>query len=202
MSTAHVTDTYDRICAALGRKTDPAQLAQWKEVLEPAKSQSLLGLARKECLSRPNWFPNPGDLLEAYKRIEAEQPVGPSALAEPEHWRRATYLCRDCRDTGYRSVYSVQSMEKAVAFVRGNLSGTKLKQQLNPVSACCDCDLGVQAAKNWTRKRRQEEETYAKLIFRSPPMIPFDRNDPVACLLNWAESFRGRNYVPEFENFN
>lgn len=182
-----VSRILSRFSSVYGRELSPELIAEWEIVLGEYPP-ALLTEACDELMGESTFFPKPAEILAIVRRLQAE---AAKAQAEPdEHWKRDTYTCHICRDTGYVSVWHPFALQSALCLVRGQISRQSLK--LYECAAKCSCQRG------------QDRPGKAQTLSNESVII--DRTasfqDQIESLLAWAKSRAFGQRVDEFDIWN
>lgn len=125
------TKALSKISAAFGTSLDEATVVVWREALADAEP-SAIEKAADEWIANERWAPKPADIRKAALVIAAESNRAP---AEPEHYRRDTFTCSVCTDTGLVEVWHPQTIRD----IRANKNRLKYRT----VVVRCTCNTGA-----------------------------------------------------------
>lgn len=148
----------------------------------------LVEMAVAELIKESDWMPKASEIRRAAKRIEAESSDKP---AEEEHWRKDSYDCPTCRDTGYVSIWTPDAMRWALSQAGNRTYATEPKRRLTEAAAKCTCSRG--------QSRGGSAATYdERLQLR---VQPGSVKTKIESLMKWANQWQPANYVSEFESY-
>lgn len=180
-----------RLCTAGRKEITPELLAFYTEAWEgDALDPERVDAATRRWVREQKFMASPAEICELVVSMmveEAARERGP----EPEpHWRRSSFRCRECEDTGFVTVWHPAALKAALEFVAGRLDRPGLRRQALKAAARCSCDIG------------QARGGSARIF--DGRMVRVERGDGelgVGTLIEWGRAWRPGNYVPEFGNY-
>lgn len=184
-----------RLCTVYSVDVSPDLMRAYVDALDDCEHDAL-DLAADQLVKESEWMPKPAELRRTAKRILAESSRG---QAEPEDWRRDTYQCPICRDTGWVRVWHPEALRTAIEHHEGRTTIERLRRRMYEAVAKCTCQRG--------QARPGSAITYDPDAM--PVVQPGTTASQLEALLAWAATHRidttpsdMPNYVPEFEHFD
>lgn len=148
----------------------------------------LLHVTVSALMEELDWMPRPAAIIRKAKAIEAESSDKP---AEEEHWRKDSYDCPTCRDTGYVSIWTPDAMRWALSQAGKRTYATEPRRCLTEAAAKCTCSRG--------QSRGGSAATYdERLQLR---VQPGSVKTKIESLMKWANQWQPANYVDAFESY-
>lgn len=190
-----IADGVSRLCTAFGKPITPELVAEFTDALNDIP-EPFVADAFQECIRECEHRPPPSVVRKYAKRLQAE---AARETREPEDWRRDTYSCLLCRDTGWVRVWHPEALRTAIEHHDGRTTIERLRRRMYEAVAKCRCQRG--------QDRPGSAITYDPDAM--PIVEPGTTASQLEALVAWAATHRLRttpsdmpNYVPEFEHFD
>jgi len=185
------------MCSVYSRELNDDQLLEYRRLLSDI-SAGILEESIDELLSECKWMPTPAEIIKVADRLKAEASRG---TREPDHWRKNTYKCLACQDTGLRTIWNPLAIQASIAKMRGRMDELVWRGKLYECVARCTCIAGDKIP---ARQRRRGEPVELPR-FNEDRMLEVDRtlkvSERIERLLDWARDWKPSNYVAEFDSF-
>ena len=182
-----ITVMIDRFCSVFNVDLTDELIDEYTKAVDDLEP-SCIQVATDELIKESTFMPKPAEIRRAAKRIAAESSSKP---AEPEHWRRDTYRCQICRDTGYVTIWHPRAMAAAIAYLANKATEDTFRRNQYPAAAKCTCQRG-QDCPGSTRTYNPDSDV---------KIDQWSHGERVKALLERAKNFKPPNYVPEFDEW-
>ena len=206
-----IQDCFDRLALAFAQKVDDELLSEWVDALDGATDDEM-NEAASRLIKTSKFMPRIADFWNQIDLIRVERAPAPDPISE--HWRRRTYDCPDCEDTGLRTVWHPKAMSGAVRYVRGKLGERAWRGMICTCTVKCVCNRGKERRLR-KQKQRFEAASYqgenyepGELTYNPSIMREVDKRlsstQQVEALLDWAKNYQDpkpANYVESFDEF-
>lgn len=206
-----IAECVTRLENTFGSNSRQMPVGEWVAAMRGATDDEL-NIATARLIRESKFMPRPADMWELINAVRVDR----APVCEPivEHWRRQSFVCRDCDDTGLRSVWHPRAMQGAVRFVRGEIGDEAFRRSLASCMVKCPCQRGRERRLTKPRQRftpaSHNGENYepGELTLKPSIMVEVAKTgavNQVNELLDWAREFDARtpaNYVAAFDDFD
>lgn len=187
------TKALSKIAAAFGTQLDEPTVLVWREALADAEPDAI-ERAADEWIANERWAPKPADIRKAALVISSEAHRAP---AEPEHYKRDTFACGVCTDTGLVEVWHPQTIR--------DIRAEKQRFKYRTVVVRCKCNIGSKhpLANPPKRGDGHQRAPLPQLTSRICVRLRGSFRNAVEAMHTWvSDPSNLPNYVSEFEEWN